>query len=513
MKKIKLIKIKDFILKKKKIVIPLLIVLVVVSLIIFGSNKADAIRISTATYSDLAQSVRATGQVISKTDLDLSFNKSGVVKSIRFIVGDKVKKGQIIANLEQGEALAKITQANGSLLAAKARYNKIYEGATNEEVVLAEVALKNAETDLQNTKNSQSLAVKNANRKLLNSSLTAYSTTSSQTPPTISGTYLSDKQGEININVYQTGDGYRFTASGVVDASGLYSSSVPQPLSNSGLSILFPSSISSNYNWTIPIPNKNSSDYLTNLNAYESAQKTATSAIDTATSLVNQRQAELNLKKANARPADLDLAEADIISAQGSLALARSAFEDTVIRAPSDGTITRIDIKYGELASASSPVITVEDVSNLYIEALINESNIANLEIGQDAEITFDAFGPDKKFTGSIAQIDPSAEKNDGVVNYKIKISINEADETIRPGMNADVKIVAGTKEHVIAVPNFAVEKKEGKSYIKVVIDEKKEKYESREVSTGFLGDNNLIEIKSGLIDGEKIVIIENEGQ
>ena len=140
---------------------------------------------------------------------------------------------------------------------------------------------------------------------------------------------------------------------------------------------------------------------------------------------------------------------------------------------------------------------------------MINEANIAHLKIGQSVSITFDAFGTSKKFTGIIAHIDPSADTNGGVVNYKIKVSIDGKDGTIRPGMNANIDVLAGEMKGVLSIPYAAVTKKDGKSFVNVLTDEKKKKYTEREIQTGFVGDNNLVEITSGLSANEKIALIK----
>jgi len=152
-------------------------------------------------------------------------------------------------------------------------------------------------------------------------------------------------------------------------------------------------------------------------------------------------------------------------------------------------------------------------VGNLYIEALINESNIAYLKLAQTVSITFDAFGNDKQFTGSVVHINPSADTNDGVVNYKIKVSIDEKDDTIRPGMNANIDVLAGEVKNVLSIPYAAVSQESGQSFVNVLIDPKKKSYERRNVQTGFIGDNNLVEIVSGLNQDEKIVLIKDGGK
>jgi multidrug efflux pump subunit AcrA (membrane-fusion protein) len=113
--------------------------------------------------------VSATGVVTSKVDLDLSFKKAGTVKSVNFDVGDKVKKGQILATLSAGSKGASVSQARAGVALAEAKLQKIKEGATSEEITLAKVALNNAKTDLNTTTNTQNTLVSNAYSKLLNS--------------------------------------------------------------------------------------------------------------------------------------------------------------------------------------------------------------------------------------------------------------------------------------------------------------------------------------------------------
>jgi RND family efflux transporter MFP subunit len=322
--------------------------------------------------------------------------------------------------------------------------------------------------------------------------------------PTISGTYDLDKEGYIKIRTYSanSSSGFGFVASGLVDGSGTVNTTSPQPIGNSGLYIKFPSSINSNIsNWIIAIPNKNASDYLTNYNTYEAALSHMESTIQKYT-------AELALKKAQARGSDIDLAQADIISAEGQVQAAQAKYEDTIIRAPENGTITNIDIKLGELSEVQKPVITLQDVSNLYIEAKINESSIANLKIGQKVSIKFDAFGPSRVFNGNVVHIDPGATTTDGIVNYKIKTSITPLDESVRSGMNADIAITTAEKKHVLVIPKAAILSHDSKIYVNVITDKKHKKYKEQEVTTGLTGDGNLIEITSGLGDGTDIAIV-----
>jgi HlyD family secretion protein len=478
--------------KKKRFWAIIIIVIIFLFFFLKPAKPVVNISIDTAKYVDLKQTVLATGQVTSNTDLNLSFNSTGIVKSLKVKVGDVVKKGDVLATIDQSTALASLTQARGALLSAQAKYKKLIEGG---DVALAQVVL-------DQTKKTQDTIVKNAYKKLLNSTPEAFpdNGTDNYEAPIISGTYNGDKEGVINVNIYRTSGGIGFNLSGLVSGSGLGNNITPQPLGNSGLYIRFPST-NDFVNWVIQIPNKKAPDYLSNYNAYQSAVSQAESSIEQATK-------DLELKKTRSQGSDTDLARAEIISAEGQVQSAQAKFEDTILRAPADGTITSVDLKLGELSEAQKPIITLQDVSNLYVEAKINESNIANVKLGQSVTMTFDAFGTSRIFNGTVVHIDPGATTTDGIVNYKIKASILNLDQAIRTGMNADISILTAEKDHALVIPKAAVISRDDKTYVNVITKKDSQEYKEKEIKTGLTGDGNRIEITNGLSDGEEIAIV-----
>ncbi|MFA7192150.1 MAG: efflux RND transporter periplasmic adaptor subunit [Candidatus Paceibacterota bacterium] len=470
------------------------IIIVIIALSFLLKDPSKGVVVATVENKSITQTVLATGQVTSNVDLGLSFNSSGNVSSVKVKVGDQVKKGGIIATLEQGSVGAALTSARGAVAAAEARYKKIIDGSSNEEIAIAQI-------NLENTKATQDVLVKNALNNLLSSYPEAIPVDFSKDyiAPVISGNYILGKEGTINLKVYNSSNGKSFDASGLTTGFGPLNDDVAQPIGNSGLYIKLPTSGTvESTDWKIEIPNKKASNYLVNYNAYQSALQAKSATVSSA-------EAELALKKAIARPADVALAEADILQARGTLEQAQANYENTIIRAPADGTITSVDIKVGELASTSKQVVMLQDVSNLYIKTKINESNIASVVVGQSVIISFDAFAGE--FTGSVVQVDPAAKIEDGIVNYEIKISINEKSDVIRPGMNADVKINAGGKDNVLVVSKAGVKKDETGSYVDMVTNKKSKKSVKQSVTTGVLGDGGLIEIQSGLSVNDEIIL------
>ena len=475
-------------------------IIIVLALIFTLTGKSDSsVTIVAVEATDLRQTVLATGQVTSQTDLALSFSSSGLVDTLSATVGRKVFKGQVLATLENGNEYA-------ALKSAQARYQKVAEGASTEEVRVAETSLASAKTSLANTKKVQDTLVENAHRALLNADTTpVLSNGKIGTKPTVTGTYIGVVEGVYDITFSLTGTGANFHYSGIESGSGEVSTTNPSALGTKGLFIQFASDYSSNSinTWSVLLPNTNSANYLSVYNAYQNALKNRDSAIASALDLVAEREASLDLKKAVARPADLSVAQADVLSAQAT-------YEKTVLRAPANGTVVRVDTKIGERVDTQKSVVVIQDVGALYVEADINEANIAKVAVGQPVVMTLDAFGPETKFTGAVVHVDPSSTTIDGIANYRIKVSIKDESglRTIRPGMNVNMIITAWEKPGVIAVPKAAVTTETGGiSTVNIVTSEKKSKTEVRTVTLGAVGDGNLVEVISGLSVGEKIGI------
>lgn len=513
------LKAKKYLLRKKRFWAILLVVIFVL-LMVFKTKGIDPKLVVTDTVKkqSLAETVLATGQVTSTTDLNLSFNSTGTVRSVRVKVGDKVRAGTVLATLDQASAYATLQQARGSLLAAQARLRKIQEGATNEEIRVAELVVESAQSDLQNIKNQQATLVENARRAYMNSSLIAVglasNPASSTEPPTISGTYTGTKETKYTIAVYPSANGGSWSAQatgGVIGSSGSLSTTTPQQLGVDGLFITFGSSFSTSVTstWTVTIPNTQASTYVSNYNAYLASQQTRDSAITSAQSALASAQAALDLKKAKARTSDIELAEADVLAADGQVSSATALYENTLVRAPADGTITRVDVKLGELVSAQKEVIVLQDIGNLYLEANINEANIARVTIGQPVTFTLDAFDPNQTFTGHISEIDLGSTLVSGVVNYKITATIDPIDG-VKPGMTANMTVEIAKKDSVLVVPSRALVTDDafpGKKFVRVVTNTKKKTFENKEVVPDMEGDAGLIEIASGLTEGQEIVV------
>lgn len=493
--------------KRRKIFYILLLVLVLF-LVLKGSNKDTGSVVEVVKKQTITRTVIASGKVVSSTDLSLGFEVSDVVRSINVAVGDKVKKGAVIATLNSGEERASLTSARGALLSADARYKKVLEGSSNEEVALAQVNLDTAKKELVLTKKTQDTLVESARRKLISEGLVAepINSTYSANTPRISGTYTGS-EGVYAINISSAGSDF-VNYSGLETGTAKYNTTTNQPLGTKGLSIIFPAGTNSGQggSWTVSVPNTGGANYVSNLNAYNQAIDTRENSISSAESMVAQREAELNLKRATARQPDVDAALADVITAQAGVESANARLSKKILRAPADGTITKVDIKVGEISTPQKEVIVLQDVTNLYLEANIGEGNISTIALGQSVTVSYDALQGQSSIA-SVSSIDPSATEDGTVINYKIKALISDT-VGVRPGMTANMSIVTAEIPDVLVLPGRTVLKDETGQYVPLIVEpeSKKQKTVRTTVTIGIKGDGDVVEIKTGLTEGQKVL-------
>ena len=318
-----------------------------------------------------------------KGDSDININKSSLARNITlgFLVGgkietvsakagDMVKKGQVLATLNSGNTLGVLDQAKAAYKTAEANYQKIINGATGPAIDISKSAVNAAKVNLYGVTNQQNLLVENAKTNFMNSTLAAKPEDNNLlAPPSISGIYNKNVEGKIIINIYNTSSdgvchtdensGCYFTVSGVASGRGDMSTTKQEPISDTGLFIEFPSQISSyvNTTWSINVPNDTAPNYLANSNTYKAALETRDQLISNAQASLDQANASLASLVASARPEDIVVAQAQIDNAAGAVRIAEAAFQNTIITAPSDGTVVSVAIAPGQIALPNTPAI------------------------------------------------------------------------------------------------------------------------------------------------------------
>ena len=241
------------------------------------------------------------------------------------------------------------------------------------------------------------------------------------------------------------------------------------------------------------------------------------------TFLSDYKEAKLELERTKAR------ARAQIVQAKAKLANAQATYEmqktrmeklhDQIkackIKAPAPGQVVywsstqqwvRYKIEQGAEIPEGYKIITIPDSKQMKVEVKIHETWIDKIEPNQPAEITVAAF-PDKVFKGKVLKkaplADPDRWMNPDLKVYATDVSIEGANDALKTGMTGKVKIIISELEDVLYIPIQSVVTVDDKEVCYVKTDGRTDK---REVETGLFNEN-FVEIKSGLTEGEKVLL------
>jgi HlyD family secretion protein len=334
--------------------------IIIISLAIAGAVGAyEYRRINTRPLYEFAKAAPGEinvsglgGAITGVHNFSLGFLVGGRIKSVSVKAGDNVHEGQVLAVLDNQNALGVLSQAKAALSNAQANLQKVVNGATGTAIDIAKAALNTAKVNLAEATKQQDLLVANAKRNLLNSTIAAKAVGESSSPlPVISGAYEKDKEGVITLGMYSTGEGLAYNLSGLVSGTGR-ASNLAQPIGDTGLFISFPStgSYQSLGTLEIEIPNTAAPNYLSNYNAYQSALQTESQVVESAKAAVEQATANLSAVVTAARPEDVASAQAGVNNAAGAVQIAQAAYDNTVIKSPTTGSVTAVNIAPGQIA-------------------------------------------------------------------------------------------------------------------------------------------------------------------
>ena len=436
-----------------------------------------------AATETIVSSISGTGQVSQDRSVDLTPPSAGKLVSVNVKQGDKVKAGQVIATMDERNAIIALNQAKASLASAQASYDQTLAGSTSDDIELSQLnvdsaqqSLDQANQNLQNVTKQQQQSVTTAYNKMLNSGIEAVPSSGNLGTGTVavSGNYNGSDQGSIKVSIYDSMSGQQFSVSGLTSLNGAVNKTSPITLSNSGLSIQFSGTLYNNDNWTINVPNTTSSDYNSNYNAYQTALTNQTSALQSAQNQIasaqnNLKQAQINLNQKQAPPTNQAAAsaKASLLNAQANLQTAELNYDNNILKAPFDGVVAALNNHAGDQVSSGAAVATV--VTNQSIAVIpLNEIDVSKVKVGDKATMTFDAID-DLAVSGTVAQIDQIGTVSQGVVNYNVKITFDTEDPRVKPGMSINVSIITDTQADVLAVPSSAVQSQGGSSYVMVI--------------------------------------------
>ena len=219
---------------------------------------------------------------------------------------------------------------------------------------------------------------------------------------------------------------------------------------------------------------------------------------------------------------DLEDAQYNYDTAESSLSKTESDLNETIITAPMDGIVVGEPKTAGTMAvqgnSNPTVIMTIADLSKKQILAKVDETDIGNVKVGQQATFTVDTY-TGKTFTAKVSKISQtdvsnswntnssstsSSSNSNSVIYYYVVLDVDDPENLLLPAMTARVEIITAEKDDALAVPISALKTDSQGSY--VVVDLGRGQTENRYVETGIYSDE-YVEIVSGLSDGDSILV------
>ena len=516
---------------KKKIFITIIIVLLVGFGIYQGffKQKEPNFTLAEVIRGNIVQEVSETGQIKKGDAVSLSFKNAGEIKEINIEVGQDVKKGDVLAKLDTSALEIQLQGANAALDLAKLDLERLLAGARPEEIEIAETQVEKAKSNLniaeENLKNSYDKAIPalDASYPSIYNTLdfVKYFAEKYVNIYDEDGKKIIQIRDEIDAEDKKTKESLSKAKSSlnpedIEGAISMFKSSLETILNNLETvrdiindSIIYQNKVSAADRSSLDNFKSVTNSALTNIITIQQTIITMKSNLSIAQTGLKEAETNLELTKASPRDIDIELYKAKIEQAQAQADLFKNQINDCTLRSPIDGKIIDIKKKVGEKAVVSEPVISLLPNDPFRVEVDIPEVDIGKVKLGNSCKINLDAF-PDKEFSGKVVEIDPSETLISGVIYYKTKISLlglDDFEEKIKPGMTANVTIITDSRENVLMVPQRAVIEKDGKTIVRVPINNNTT-YKEVEVKTGLKGSDGEIEIISGIEEGEKIITL-----
>lgn len=196
----------------------------------------------------------------------------------------------------------------------------------------------------------------------------------------------------------------------------------------------------------------------------------------------------------------LKSASGQLTSAKGKLLNSEAQLSYSEVRSPINGYITDRPLYPGEMASTSTPLLTVMDLSQIIAKAHVPQADALLLQKGDKATISLS--GLDKEITGKVSLISPALDPNSTTV--EIWVQAPNPEQQLRPGTTAQVAITAQTVKAALVIPAAALLNAKGDEAQVMIVDGQSQA-QSRDVKTGIQAGPQ-VQIVSGLKAGELVV-------
>jgi HlyD family secretion protein len=515
-----------------------------------GGRPATVVTVDKATTGPISQVIGYNGTVQAADSVSVVPVISGRIMKLNVDVGNQVKAGDRIAQLDTATLSAQVAQAQTGVDAANTKLAQIKAGGRPEAIAAAQANVVTAQAKLDALKNglrSQTIAEAKAVLDTVKSKLatiqagprpenvatakTNLATAQSKlrqlldgpTPDQIAASKLSVEQAKNTLYSSQTsrdstcGPNAKSTACRAADAT-VAAAQTGVDLANQNLKTLVDPPTKEAVNQAQEAVDVAQQAYNLAQKPYtdqdlaqaEAAVASAQQAYDltlnpyTAQDIA-QAQAAVDAATAQEKLAaqpytDLDLKAAQVAvdQAQAALDIAKTNLALADILAPFDGVVTAKLLSVGALATPSTPIVTLSS-PHLQVQFSVDESRIANIKAGDAVKLTSIAF-PGQQFPASVSSVYPSADPK--THTFSVVVEPKDTTGSLRAGMFVTLNVTVASFPNAVLVPNVAVVQQGSQSVVFTVANNQAH---AAPVTVGIADDKNS-QIVSGVKAGDTVV-------
>ena len=211
--------------------------------------------------------------------------------------------------------------------------------------------------------------------------------------------------------------------------------------------------------------------------------------------------------------ARVNQAKAAVAAAQAAVDRSEEELANTTIRSPIRGIVLSRDVEVGSpvssilnLGSAATLVMVLGDISKVYVRGKVDEADIGMVKMGQPARIKVETF-KDRQFEGRVTQIAPMGVEKDNVVNFEVRVSIDNPSGELRANMTSNAEIVLEEHKNVLLVPEAAIVYDQQRHASVDVVSPDAPKGKARKTIGTGLSNGTKTEVVKGLAQGERVVL------
>jgi len=413
-----------------------------------GQNAVVRVRRGT-----LEVTVSGSGSLQPHTLVNLAFPQSGIVRKVYVGVGDAVKAGQVLAELDTRDLELQLQNARVNLEIARIRLAQAQATARTRpaDLAAAQAALASAQASLEALKSGpdpRDVEIARLNYEVAKNALWQAQLSRDKTAgsPSVSPVDLELAQARVGQSDLQK------------EIARLQ---------------------------------------------YEKAQSGPTEQQRKAAE-ASLAQARANLAHLQAQDPSLDvqLAQYQVQQAEIAVRQLELRLEQARLVAPIDGVVTAVNLVEGSPAPTGMPAVTIGDLRHLEVAVNLPEVDVAQVAPGQEAVIIPEA-APDTRLKGKVLSVSPMGTQVQGVVNFPVTIALEENTPAVRAGMTVQVQITVTRRENALLVPRRALITRGGQTFVNVMRDGHAE---TIPVRVGLRGDT-MAEVLEGLQEGDGVVM------